>query len=218
MHWLHRTHLFLISSLIDWISLSLSVFHSFSFILSLCYSLFFFSFSQWMLCWWFSHKEITLTFIENDMVIVLTNWNESTLHCSSKTFWLILTHSFIHHSFIICSHSLTHTHKWIQSSHQITFHRSSIVIEWMNDIPFSLFLSVLFDSLICIDQCWWFVWFLFFVCCVDWMFWMFCLLWRRKREARMVKKRSEFAQKVHGLRAKLYSQKRHAEKIQMKKT
>jgi ribosome biogenesis protein NSA2 len=34
----------------------------------------------------------------------------------------------------------------------------------------------------------------------------------------MVKKRSEFAQKVHGLRAKLYAQKRHAEKIQMKKT
>lgn len=40
----------------------------------------------------------------------------------------------------------------------------------------------------------------------------------RKKEARMVHKRSEFAQKVHGLRAKLYHKKRHAEKIQMKKT
>jgi hypothetical protein len=34
----------------------------------------------------------------------------------------------------------------------------------------------------------------------------------------MVHKRSEYAQKVHGLRAKLYHKKRHAEKIQMKKT
>jgi len=40
----------------------------------------------------------------------------------------------------------------------------------------------------------------------------------RKKEARMVHKRSEFAQKVHGLRAKLYHKKRHDEKVQMKKT
>eukprot|EP01125_Pyxidicula_operculata_P021146 TRINITY_DN8043_c0_g1_i1.p1 TRINITY_DN8043_c0_g1~~TRINITY_DN8043_c0_g1_i1.p1 ORF type:complete len:261 (+),score=59.57 TRINITY_DN8043_c0_g1_i1:53-835(+) len=40
----------------------------------------------------------------------------------------------------------------------------------------------------------------------------------RKREARMVHKRAEYAQKIHGLRAKLYNQKRHAEKIEMKKT
>jgi hypothetical protein len=33
----------------------------------------------------------------------------------------------------------------------------------------------------------------------------------------MVHKRSEFAQKVHGLRAKLYAKKRHAEKVEMKK-
>jgi len=39
----------------------------------------------------------------------------------------------------------------------------------------------------------------------------------RKKEARMVHKRSEFAQKVHGLRAKLYHKKRNAEKIAMKK-
>jgi len=39
----------------------------------------------------------------------------------------------------------------------------------------------------------------------------------RKKEARAAHKRSEFAQKVHGLRAKLYHKKRHAEKIQMKK-
>jgi ribosome biogenesis protein NSA2 len=41
---------------------------------------------------------------------------------------------------------------------------------------------------------------------------------KRKREARAVHKRSEFAQKVHGLRAKLYHKKRHDEKVQMKKT
>ena len=41
---------------------------------------------------------------------------------------------------------------------------------------------------------------------------------RRKKEARSVHKRSEFAQKVHGLRAKLYNKQRHNEKIQMKKT
>jgi len=41
---------------------------------------------------------------------------------------------------------------------------------------------------------------------------------RRKREARSVHKKAEFAQKVHGLRAKLYNKQRHAEKIQMKKT
>jgi len=40
----------------------------------------------------------------------------------------------------------------------------------------------------------------------------------RKREARMAHKRSEFAQKVRGLRAKLYNKKRYAEKAQMKKT
>jgi len=39
----------------------------------------------------------------------------------------------------------------------------------------------------------------------------------RKKQARAVHARSAFAQKVHGLRAKLYHQKRHAEKIQMKK-
>ena len=41
---------------------------------------------------------------------------------------------------------------------------------------------------------------------------------RRKKEAREVHKRSEFAQKVHGLRAKLHNQKRFKEKVQMKKT
>ncbi|KAI8049201.1 30S ribosomal protein S8e [Syncephalis plumigaleata] len=40
----------------------------------------------------------------------------------------------------------------------------------------------------------------------------------RKRAARQVHKNSQFAQKVHGLRAKLHNKKRHAEKIQMKKT
>jgi len=40
---------------------------------------------------------------------------------------------------------------------------------------------------------------------------------KRKREARLVHKRSDFAQKVHGLRAKLYHKKRNAEKIEMKK-
>jgi len=39
----------------------------------------------------------------------------------------------------------------------------------------------------------------------------------RKKEARLVHQRSEFAQKVHGLRAKIYHQKRHAEKVEMKK-
>lgn len=39
----------------------------------------------------------------------------------------------------------------------------------------------------------------------------------RKKEARAVHKRSEFSQKVHGLRAKLYHKKRHSEKITMKK-
>ncbi|KAJ2807229.1 Ribosome biogenesis protein, partial [Coemansia guatemalensis] len=41
---------------------------------------------------------------------------------------------------------------------------------------------------------------------------------KRKREARKVHKDAAFAQKVHGLKAKLYNKKRHAEKIQMKKT
>eukprot|EP01097_Dermamoeba_algensis_P011212 TRINITY_DN859_c0_g1_i2.p1 TRINITY_DN859_c0_g1~~TRINITY_DN859_c0_g1_i2.p1 ORF type:complete len:254 (-),score=62.28 TRINITY_DN859_c0_g1_i2:166-927(-) len=40
----------------------------------------------------------------------------------------------------------------------------------------------------------------------------------RKREARQVHKRSEFAQKVRGLKAKLYNKKRFSEKVQMKKT
>ena len=40
----------------------------------------------------------------------------------------------------------------------------------------------------------------------------------RKREARMVHKRSEFAQKVHGIRAKLYNQRRFKEKATMRKT
>ncbi len=34
----------------------------------------------------------------------------------------------------------------------------------------------------------------------------------------MVHKRSEFAQKVHGLRAKLHNKKRYSEKATMKKT
>jgi len=41
---------------------------------------------------------------------------------------------------------------------------------------------------------------------------------RRKRIAREGHKASKNAQKLHGLRAKLYAKKRHAEKIQMKKT
>jgi ribosome biogenesis protein NSA2 len=41
---------------------------------------------------------------------------------------------------------------------------------------------------------------------------------KRKEEARSVHKRSEFAQKCHGLRAKLYNQKRYKEKATMKKT
>ena len=40
----------------------------------------------------------------------------------------------------------------------------------------------------------------------------------RKREARVAHKRSEFAQKVHGIRAKLYNQKRFKEKATMRKT
>lgn len=40
----------------------------------------------------------------------------------------------------------------------------------------------------------------------------------RKREARVVHKRSEFAQKVHGLRAKQFHKKRYQEKVTMKKT
>ncbi|KAI9297965.1 30S ribosomal protein S8e [Neoconidiobolus thromboides FSU 785] len=40
----------------------------------------------------------------------------------------------------------------------------------------------------------------------------------RKKEARSAHKASAYAQKVHGLKAKLYNKKRHAEKIQMKKT
>jgi ribosome biogenesis protein NSA2 len=40
----------------------------------------------------------------------------------------------------------------------------------------------------------------------------------RKREARSVHKRSEFAQSVHGIRAKLYNEKRFKEKAAMRKT
>lgn len=40
----------------------------------------------------------------------------------------------------------------------------------------------------------------------------------RKKDARMAHKRSEFAQKVHGLRAKMYNKKRYQEKATMKKT
>lgn len=41
---------------------------------------------------------------------------------------------------------------------------------------------------------------------------------QRKKEARQGHERSEFAQKVHGLKAKLYHQKRHSEKVQLKKS
>eukprot|EP01138_Halocafeteria_seosinensis_P007773 gb/GECG01007941.1/.p1 GENE.gb/GECG01007941.1/~~gb/GECG01007941.1/.p1 ORF type:complete len:181 (+),score=31.64 gb/GECG01007941.1/:1-543(+) len=40
----------------------------------------------------------------------------------------------------------------------------------------------------------------------------------RKQEARMAHKRSEYAQNVKGLRAKLHNEKRFKEKVQMKKT
>ncbi len=40
----------------------------------------------------------------------------------------------------------------------------------------------------------------------------------RKREARLAHKRSDFAQKVHGLRAKLYNARRFKEKATMRKT
>lgn len=40
---------------------------------------------------------------------------------------------------------------------------------------------------------------------------------KRKKEARMAHKRARYAQQVHGLRAKLFHKKRHAEKIEMKK-
>ena len=40
----------------------------------------------------------------------------------------------------------------------------------------------------------------------------------RKREARAVHKRAAFAQKVHGIRAKLYNEKRFKEKAVMRKT
>lgn len=41
---------------------------------------------------------------------------------------------------------------------------------------------------------------------------------KRKKEAREVHEKSAKAQKLHGLKAKLYNKKRHAEKVQMKKT
>jgi ribosome biogenesis protein NSA2 len=40
----------------------------------------------------------------------------------------------------------------------------------------------------------------------------------RKREARLAHKHSDFAQKVHGIRAKLYQQRRFKEKAIMRKT
>lgn len=40
----------------------------------------------------------------------------------------------------------------------------------------------------------------------------------RKKEARLVHKRSDFAQHVHGIRAKLYHQRRYQEKATMRKT
>lgn len=40
----------------------------------------------------------------------------------------------------------------------------------------------------------------------------------RKREARQAHKISEFAQKAHGLRAKLFNQKRFKEKATLRKT
>ena len=41
---------------------------------------------------------------------------------------------------------------------------------------------------------------------------------KRKKEAREVHERAAHAQKLHGLKAKLYNKQRHAEKIAMKKT
>lgn len=41
---------------------------------------------------------------------------------------------------------------------------------------------------------------------------------KRKKEAREVHKRAEYARKAIGLKGKLYAKKRHAEKAQMKKT
>lgn len=40
----------------------------------------------------------------------------------------------------------------------------------------------------------------------------------RKKEARLAHKRSDFAQKVHGIRAKLYHNRRYKEKATMRKT
>jgi hypothetical protein len=40
---------------------------------------------------------------------------------------------------------------------------------------------------------------------------------RRKREAREVHKRSKYARKVSGLKAKLFHKQRHSEKVAMKK-
>ena len=40
----------------------------------------------------------------------------------------------------------------------------------------------------------------------------------RKKESRLVHKRSEFAQKVHGIRAKIYQKRRFKEKATMRKT
>ena len=43
------------------------------------------------------------------------------------------------------------------------------------------------------------------------------LIFRRKREARSGVKLAEYAQKVKGLKAKMFNKKRHSEKIKMKK-
>merc|ERR1712188_56805 len=40
----------------------------------------------------------------------------------------------------------------------------------------------------------------------------------RKKEARSVHKKAEYAQKALGIKGKLYAKKRYAEKVQMKKT
>jgi hypothetical protein len=45
----------------------------------------------------------------------------------------------------------------------------------------------------------------------------FLLLIRRKKEARQAHEMSTYAQKVTGLKAKLYHKQRHSEKVQLKK-
>ena len=41
---------------------------------------------------------------------------------------------------------------------------------------------------------------------------------KRKREAREGHDRSAYAQKIHGIKAKLYHKQRHSEKVQLRKT